>query len=386
MVSRAPVKSRPPARARKPTAKTTGLGADVGLSDADLFEMYRMMLTTRLLDERMWVLNRAGKVPFVISGQGHEGAQVAITRNLRRGHDWFVPYYRSIAAVMTFGMTPREIMLAQFAKSVDPSSGGRQMPGHYGAAHHNILSTSSPVGTQILHAVGIALAAKIRGTDQVAMTSMGEGASNQGDVHEGLNFAAIQKLPVVLMIENNGYAISVPARLEVSIENVADRASAYGIAGVVVDGGDVLACYKAGREAVERARSGGGPTILEAKVLRLTGHSSDDQQTKYRPPEELAEEKARDPVPRFRAQLMDAGVLDEEQDAEFIAEAKKVIEDATDWAEEQPDPDPGKALEGVYATGEPGAAGGSPQPSAARPDTGAQTTAEIGAAFNEDQG
>jgi 2-oxoisovalerate dehydrogenase E1 component alpha subunit len=356
----------------KQTGKSTGLGAEVGLSDADLLEMYRMMVITRQLDERMWVLNRAGKVPFVISGQGHEGAQVAITRNLRVGHDWFVPYYRSIAAVMTFGMTPREIMLAQFAKAVDPSSGGRQMPGHYGAAHHNILSTSSPVGTQILHAVGIAMAAKIRGTDQVAMTSMGEGASNQGDVHEGLNFAAIQKLPVVLMIENNGYAISVPARLEVSIENVADRASAYGIAGVVVDGGDVLACYKAGKEAVDRARSGGGPTILEAKVLRLTAHSSDDQQTKYRPSEELAEEKARDPVPRFKGQLMDAGVLDEEKDAAFIAEAKEIIDDATDWAEAQPDPDPGKALQGVYATGEPGAAAGSTTGAVAEPGRGGQ--------------
>jgi 2-oxoisovalerate dehydrogenase E1 component alpha subunit len=375
--------------AAKGSGKSTGLGADVGLRDADLLEMYQMMLMTRLLDERMWVLNRAGKVPFVISGQGHEGAQVAITRNLRRGQDWFVPYYRSVAAVMTFGMTPREIMLAQFAKSNDPSSGGRQMPGHYGAAHHNILSTSSPVGTQILHAVGIALAAKIRGVDQVAMTSMGEGASNQGDVHEGLNFAAIHKLPVILMIENNGYAISVPARLEVSIENVADRASAYGIAGIVVDGGDVLACYKAGKEAVERARSGGGPTILEAKVLRLTAHSSDDQQTKYRPPEELAEEKARDPVPRFRAQLMDAGVLDEEKDAAFVAEAKAIIDDATDWAEAQPEPDPAQALDGVYATREPGAGRGSPEPSGSQPEPEAQTTAgaqasaEIGAAFNE---
>lgn len=358
-LEKAPTRARKPAEleaARKPTApaarKSSGLGADVGLSDADLLEMYRMMLTTRLLDERMWVLNRAGKVPFVISGQGHEGAQVAVTRTLRRGHDWFVPYYRSIAAVMTFGMTPREIMLAQFAKSNDPSSGGRQMPGHYGAAHHNILSTSSPVGTQILHAVGIALAAKIRGVDQVALTSMGEGASSQGDVHEGLNFAAIHKLPVVLMIENNGYAISVPARLEVSIENVADRAAAYGIAGVVVDGGDVLACYRAGKEAVERARSGGGPTILEAKVLRLTAHSSDDQHTKYRPPEELAEEKARDPLPRFRSQLMDAGVVDEEKDAGFIAEARQIIDDATDWAESQPDPDPATALRSVYGTGE----------------------------------
>jgi 2-oxoisovalerate dehydrogenase E1 component alpha subunit len=350
-----PADSNGRAKARGASTKGGGLGADVGLTDADLLEMYRMMVITRVLDERMWVLNRAGKVPFVISGQGHEGAQVAITRNLRKGHDWFVPYYRSVAAVMTFGMTPREIMLAQFAKSVDPSSGGRQMPGHYGAAHHNILSTSSPVGTQILHAVGIALAAKIRGTDQVAMTTMGEGASNQGDVHEGLNFAAIQKLPMILMIENNGYAISVPARLEVSTPNVADRAAAYGIAGVVVDGGDVLACYRAGREAVERARSGGGPTILEAKVLRLTAHSSDDQHTKYRTPEELAEEKARDPVPRFKKQLMDAGVLDEEKESALLAEARQVIDDATDWAEAQPDPDPGAAMQHVYALPEEGA-------------------------------
>ena len=371
MVAKAPV------RAKKPADRGSGLGADVGLSDADLLEMYRMMVITRQLDERMWVLNRAGKVPFVISGQGHEGAQVAITRNLRRGHDWFVPYYRSIAAVMTFGMTPREIMLAQFAKAVDPSSGGRQMPGHYGAAHHNILSTSSPVGTQILHAVGIALAAKIRGTDQVAMTSMGEGASNQGDVHEGLNFAAIQKLPVVLMIENNGYAISVPARLEVSIENVYDPQKAMSILDA--------AGYKAGKEAVDRARSGGGPTILEAKVLRLTAHSSDDQQTKYRPSEELAEEKARDPVPHFKAQLIDAGVLDEEKDGALIAEAKQIIDDATDWAEEQPDPDPGKALESVYATGEPGATGGSAPmaPGSVEPPAGSESAEAISAAFKE---
>jgi 2-oxoisovalerate dehydrogenase E1 component alpha subunit len=163
---------------------------------------------------------------------------------------------------------------------------------------------------------------------------------------------------MILMIENNGYAISVPARLEVSIENVADRASAYGIAGVVVDGGDVLACYRAGREAVERARSGGGPTILEAKVLRLTAHSSDDQHTKYRTPEELAEEKARDPVPRFKKELMEAGVLDEEKDAALVAEARAAIEDATDWAEAQPDPDPGAAMQHVYSAPEVGANAG----------------------------
>src|SRR5439155_1676329 len=164
------------------------VGASVGLSDEQLIEMYRMVALARAIDERMWVLNRAGRIPFVISGQGHEGAQVGITWALKKGHDWVAPFYRSIATAMTFGMTARDMMTAQYATANDPSSGGRQMPGHYGHAAHNLLSVSSPVATQILHAVGIALAAKIRKTGQVAMTFMGEGSSNQGDVHEGLNF------------------------------------------------------------------------------------------------------------------------------------------------------------------------------------------------------
>ena len=186
-------------------------------------------------------------------------------------------------------MTPREIMLAQFAKANDPSSAGRQMPGHYGGAQHNILSLSSPVATQVLHAVGIALAAKIRGTDQVAVTELGEGSSNQGDFHEGLNFAGIHKLPVVFVVENNGYAISVPASLQSAVEDIASRAAGYDMPGVIVDGADVLACYRAGREAIARARRGDGPTLIEAKVTRLTAHSSDDQQTKYRSAEDLEE-------------------------------------------------------------------------------------------------
>ena len=153
------------------------LGDEIGLDDRELVGLYRMVALARAVDERMWILNRAGRVPFVISGQGHEGAQVGIVSALRPNHDWMVPYYRSVAACMTFGMSAREIMLAQYAKAIDPSSGGRQMPGHYGSAAHNILTTSSPVATQILHAVGIALAAKIRGTDQVAITFMGEGLS-----------------------------------------------------------------------------------------------------------------------------------------------------------------------------------------------------------------
>jgi 2-oxoisovalerate dehydrogenase E1 component alpha subunit len=325
------------------------LGTDLGLSRDDLVEMYRLVALARAVDERMWVLNRAGRIPFVISGQGHEGAQVGIAWAFEKGVDWIAPFYRSIATCLTFGMSARDIMTAQYATANDPSSGGRQMPGHYGSHEHNLVSVSSPVATQLLHAVGIALAAKIRKTGQVAMTSMGEGSSNQGDVHEGLNFAAIHKLPFIFVVENNGYAISVPAAMQLSVADVADRASGYGIPGVVVDGADVLACYRASRQAVERARAGKGPTLIEAKVTRLTGHSSDDQQTKYRSAEELAAEKGHDALPRFREQLRSAGILTDEIEARLTAEIKAVVEDATDYAEAQPDPDPAGATRYVYA-------------------------------------
>ncbi len=328
---------------------SSALAASVGLTDDDLVAMYRLVALARAVDERMWILNRAGRIPFVISGQGHEGAQVGIAWAFEKGHDWIAPFYRSIATCLTFGMGARDIMTAQYATAGDPSSGGRQMPGHYGSHEHNLVSVSSPVATQLLHAVGIALAAKIRKTGQVAMTSMGEGSSNQGDVHEGLNFAAIHKLPFVFVVENNGYAISVPAAMQVSVPNVADRAPGYGIPGVVVDGGDVLACYAAARDAVARARAGEGPTLIEAKVMRLTAHSSDDQQTKYRSEDELTAERGRDPLPLFRDQLREAGVLTEEIEARLTAEIKAAVDDATEYAESQPDPDPATALRYVFA-------------------------------------
>jgi 2-oxoisovalerate dehydrogenase E1 component alpha subunit len=337
------------AAARTATKPSAQLGADLGLSTDDLLEMYRLMVVARQVDERMWVLNRAGKIPFVISGQGHEGAQVGVTYPLRKGFDWMVPYYRSVTSLLAFGMTARELMLAQFARGVDPSSGGRQMPGHYGIKDRNILSVSSPVATQLLHATGIAYAAKIRQTGQVTMTYIGEGSSNQGDFHEGLNFAGVHRLPVIYVVENNGYAISVPMALQSAVPDIAIRGAGYNMPGVVVDGADVLDCYRAGREAVERARSGAGPTLIEAKVTRLTAHSSDDQQTKYRSHEEIEAEKKQDPLPRFRQQLSEAGLLDDDSDAKIVAEARKEVEDATDWAEAQPDPDPATAQQHVYA-------------------------------------
>jgi 2-oxoisovalerate dehydrogenase E1 component alpha subunit len=331
------------------TKTASHLGAEAGLDDDELLAMYRMVALARAVDERMWILNRAGRIPFVISGQGHEGAQVGVTWALRKGHDWIAPFYRSIAMCMTFGMSARDIMLAQYARASDPSSGGRQMPGHYGDRRHNLLSVSSPVATQILHAVGIALAAKIRKTGQVALTAMGEGSSNQGDVHEALNFAAIHKLPFVFLVENNGYAISVPAAMELAVPDVAQRAAGYGIPGVVVDGADVLACYIAAKTAIERARAGDGPTLIEAKVTRLTGHSSDDQQTKYRTAEEMAFEKGRDALPRFRDQLRAAGILTPAVEAALTEEITAIVTDATDFAEGEPDPEPSTAMRWVYA-------------------------------------
>jgi 2-oxoisovalerate dehydrogenase E1 component alpha subunit len=325
------------------------LAARHGLADADLVAMYRTMTLARAIDERMWVLNRSGRAPFVISGQGHEGAQTGIAWPLRRDHDWVAPFYRSIATCLVAGMTPRELMLAQFARGSDPSSGGRQMPGHYGHPGHHVVSVSSPVATQILHATGIALAARIQGLDQVAMAIMGEGSSNQGDVHEALNFAAIHRLPLIFVVENNGYAISVPAEKEVSVRDVAMRAAGYGIPGVVVDGTDVLACYAASRAAVDRARRGDGPTLIEAKVTRLTGHSSDDQQTKYRSASELADTRSHDPLPIFRAQLRTAGVLDDVLEMAVDGEVAVAVEDATAFAEAEPDPDPVTGVDHVYA-------------------------------------
>ena len=331
------------------SATSGPLGADLGLTADDLLEMYRLVALARAVDERMWILNRAGRIPFVISGQGHEGAQVGIAWALEKGKDWVAPFYRSIATCLTFGMSPRDIMTAQYATASDPSSGGRQMPGHYGSHEHNLVSVSSPVATQLLHAVGLALAAKIKKTGQVALTIMGEGSSNQGDVHEGLNFAAIHKLPFIFIVENNGYAISVPLARQVAGSSVAQRAAGYGIPGVTVDGSDVLACYAASREAVARARAGDGPTLIEAKVTRLTGHSSDDQQTKYRSAEELLADRSLDPVPKFRAQLVEAGILTPDAQERMGAAITAAVHDATEYAEAQPDPDPSTAMRWVYA-------------------------------------
>lgn len=321
------------------------------VSEALLLVMHRFMLLARALDERMWLLNRAGKAPFVISCQGHEAAQVGAALALERGKDFTLPYYRGLATVLVMGMTPREVMLAVFARAADPNSGGRQMPAHYSQRALRIVTQSSVVGTQIPHATGIALAERMRGSDALAWTSFGEGTTSQGDFHEGLNFAAIHKLGVVFQCENNDYAISVPMPMQMAVQSVADRATAYGLPGVKVDGTDVLACYAANKAAVEQARAGDGPTLIEAKCLRLTPHSSDDNDRTYRPRDELTAMRQGDPVARFSALLLRDGVIDEQALETVRAEIAAEVDDATTYAENAPPPEPASLLGHVYAAG-----------------------------------
>lgn len=321
-----------------------------GLDENAMRRMFRLMLLARMLDERMWLLNRAGKAPFVISCQGHEAAQVGAAMALAPGKDFTLPYYRGLATVLVMGMTPREIMLAALARAEDPNSGGRQMPAHYSHRRLRIVTQSSPVGTQIAHAAGIGLAEKIRRGDAVAWTSFGEGTTSQGDFHEGINLAAVHRLPVIFQCENNDYAISVPMHMQMAVSSVADRAAAYGIAGVKVDGTDVLATYAATCAAVERARAGEGPTLLEAKCIRLTPHSSDDNDRTYRPADELKAMRANDPIVKFREHLRAEGLLDEAQEQALREELKQQVDDATHYAEQAPLPDPSTLLDHVYAS------------------------------------
>ena len=324
----------------------------LGLSDEDVLAMYRTMLLARAVDERMWLMQRAGKIAFIISGQGHEGAQVATAWPLRHNQDWMAPYYRSIASALAFGMSVEDIITAHLAKGDDVSSGGRQMPGHYGGAPYNIVSLSSPVGTQVLHAVGVAMAAWVKGDDVVALTSYGEGTSNQGEVHEAMNFAGVHNLPVIFVCENNGYAISVPLEKQVGGKSVAVRAQGYGFPGVLVDGSDPLACYEAAKQAHDRARRGDGPTLIEARVVRLTSHSSDDDQRRYRDPAEVDALKQQDPLARFAEQLRDSGLLTDERDEELRAQVKAEVNEASRRAEARPEPDVAAAERHVYAEGE----------------------------------
>ncbi len=307
------------------------------------------MLQARALDDRRFVLNRAGKLAFIISPRGHEVAQVAAITALEPGRDRFCLYYRNFAAALACGFTAEELMLSAFARAADPSSGGRQTPGNFGSRRRGVMIGSSTVGTQIPKGAGIGLALKWKGEGALCYVSFGEGATSQGDFHEGLNFAALHRCPVIFFCENNGWAISVPQRLQVAGPGVAERAAAYGIPGIRVQGDDFFEVYRTVAEAATRARSGEGPTLIEAQVLRLQSHSTDDDQRGYRDADELAAEAARDPIPRMRDALVQRRWLTAEEDAALRQEVAGEVERATEAAEAAEEPDPRTLTRHVYA-------------------------------------
>ena len=315
----------------------------------EYLQLYRWMCMAKALDNRMHILVKQGRAPFVGSSRGHEGIQVASTAALRPD-DWLVLHYRGLANALVRGLTMREWMLAVFAKADDPLSAGRNIPGGcYSYRALKIAPVSQVVASWIPKASGIAFAAKLRGEGSVTLCTFGDGATSQGDFHEGVNFAAVHRLPVVFVCENNSYAISVPIRLQMANPDVADRAAGYGIPGVTVDGTDVPACYAACREAVERARRGEGPTLIEAKIWRINSHTSEDNHLKYRTKEEIAEASGHDPIGRYVTWLVERGWIAAEEAANVEAECDKEASDAADWAEQQPEPVAEDALTNVFA-------------------------------------
>jgi 2-oxoisovalerate dehydrogenase E1 component alpha subunit len=330
--------------------RTRARHESLGLDEAGAVELYRYMLLARRTDERAWILNRQGKAAFVVSCQGHEATQVGVAYAMRPGYDYLYPYYRDLAMTLCLGQTPRDHLLSLLGRAEDPNSGGRQMPNHFSSRELNIVTASAPVGVQFPQATGTALAFKMRGEDGVVVVGGGEASTSGGDWHEAMNFAGIHDLPVIFLIQNNAYAISVPERLQTS-GRIAVRAEGYGFPGVCVDGNDVLAVYGAASEAVSRARSGDGPTLIEAKTYRLTGHSSDDDDRRYREREEVEEWRLKDPIPTFERYLMENGLLDERRKEALDEEIRAEVAAATEYAEAAPFADPDDVLRGVYAGG-----------------------------------
>ena len=327
--------------------------------------MYRLMRMGRAFDERMWLLNRAGTVSFVMPHQGHEAAQVGAAMAVQVGTDWVVPYYRDISLSLAMGMTLEELMMGFFSRAADPSTGGRLMLGHFGKASLQYVTGSSCVASQVLHAVGIGLALRIRAWEAAArtgkpdpglpvgaacLTCFGEGATAEGDFHEAMSFAGIHRLPVVFFCQNNGYSITVPTDEEIPV-GVAERARGYGMPGTRIDGNDPLAIFEAVDKAMNRARAGKGPALIEAVVYRLTPHSSDDDDRRYRTSEEVESHRGAEPVATFRARLLAAGVLTEDADKALGTEIATEVDAAQATAEAAPDPDPATLGTEVWVRG-----------------------------------
>lgn len=322
---------------------------DGSLSLDDLPRAYRFMLLARTLDETMWTLRGQGKGHFAVPCSGHEaiGAGAGLAVDLTT--DYLAPHYRDLSACLAWGLTPREVMAHYFGRAADPCSGGRQPYAHWGARERRILSQEGPQPNIVSHAVGLAYAARLLGEPAVTWIAFGDGGAQKGEVHEAMNFAAIHTLPVVFCVETNLYTQSVPIALQSSVSDLSLRAQGYGMPGVSVDGMDVEAVYAAARTAVERARDGRGPSLVEARTYRFLPNTSNDDDRRYRSRGEVEQWKARDPLRLARERLLARGAVDEQGLERLAGEVGDEVAEAAAWAEQQPDGAPEEALLHTWA-------------------------------------
>ncbi|HZV76368.1 MAG TPA: thiamine pyrophosphate-dependent dehydrogenase E1 component subunit alpha [Candidatus Babeliales bacterium] len=319
-----------------------------GLTDEQLVAIFRTMLMQRTLENRGFQLNRQGKIPFASASEGHEGVQAGAAMAFARGRDILVPYYRDLGLALGIGVTPYEVLLSLFARAADHSA-GRQFPHHYASRRLGVQTISSVIAAQLPHAVGAAYALQYRKQrGRAVLTTFGDGATSEGEWHESVNFAAVHALPVVLLCENNEWAISTPLSKQMGQPDIYKRAAGYGIPGVVVDGMDPLACYAVVGEALERARGGGGPTLVEAKCYRFLSHTTDDDDRTYRSREEVEARRKDDPVPRFERLLEESSILAPAGVEALKRSVLEEVNDATDRAEAMAYPAAHDLFERVY--------------------------------------
>ncbi|MBX3080715.1 MAG: thiamine pyrophosphate-dependent dehydrogenase E1 component subunit alpha [Anaerolineae bacterium] len=331
------------------TDPTIARHTQLGLTHDQLTRALYGMMLSRAVDDRLWLLSRQGKAHFVITAAGHEAAQFGCAWAINAGHDYVVPYYRDMALSLALGQSALDLLSHALGKQGDPASGGRQMYGHFSSRRLRIVSGSSSVGSHPIHAVGLALAFRAKGeTDIAAITFFGEGATAEGAWHEAINVAGIHQLPVVFVCENNQYAISVHQSKEVPVPDVATKAAGYGMPGVIVDGNDIFAVYAAAREAMQRARTGGGPTLLECKTYRLRPHSNADNDMKYRTAEEVESWRQRDPIRRLSAYLLEHGLSTEADITTLQTHAQAEVDQATQLADQAPFPSPSTLFDHLY--------------------------------------
>ena len=322
------------------------VGPEPDVSDQMLIDMYVYMVRARIIDSWLLKLQRMGRVALHAPNKGQEAASVGSALALRR-EDWMFPSYRELGAYLVRGMSEEEILDRALNTIDDPLKGSDFAI--YGNRKYNIVPAPVPVANQIPHAVGAAIAARILGDDIVTMTYFGDGSTSRGDFHAAMNFAGVFKAPVVFVNQNNQWAISVPLRRQTASPTIAVKAIAYGVRGVRVDGNDVLAVYTTAREAVELARSGEGPTLIEAVTYRLGPHTTADDPSRYRSEEEVKEWERREPLRRFKLYLIKKGVLDEEEDKEIWSKWEEHTRKAVERVLEKPPLPPDVIFEGVYS-------------------------------------